>query len=105
MSNRHEVERICKSVMAQYQEGHRPGMIFVAIVSESDLEDGRLEVDAATKAGNCRTEAAGAVIMEFCHRLQEAFRQIGEDIGSHFGVEVVDRPDLNMEVAGERPKA
>jgi hypothetical protein len=83
------------------------GACMCVVVRESELQPGRLEVDAAIRAVRARTAEGGAKIEALCARLRYAVECAIAEYCQESDSDPVDRPDLDPEIqpAGERPKA
>lgn len=79
------------------------GLALVAIVNEN--EHGELELGIALSGGACLTPRGAEMLNNLGKRLQHGIQALVADFANEQRAEVRERPDLAIEVAGERPKA
>ncbi len=80
-----------------------PGLVMLMIVHEN--EHGRLETGIASQGGAARTEHGAAMLDKMAAKMRDAVRDALDQFAAENGAEIVERPDLSIDVAGERPRA
>lgn len=80
-----------------------PGLVMLAIINEN--ERGELELGIALDGGTCLTERGAVMLKKLGDRLREGVVDLVAEFSVEVGAEVRERPDLSIDVAGERPKA